>query len=759
MLRPRRHGLRWMTVASIAVLTASSYWYLRGHEPVVGRRDDTGPITFARHVAPIVFAKCSSCHLPGEAAPFSLLTYDDVRRRSRQIVDVTRKRFMPPWLPTEGHGDFVGSRRLTDQELQTLEQWVESGSPLGDESELAAAPAFTDGWQTGPPDLVLETPPYTLASQDRDVFRNFVVQIHLESPRWVQSIEIRPCNPRVTHHARLGVDSSNESARREGEDDQPGYSGMAWGQDPDGQLVIWAPGLVASPGTPGVAWRLHPQTSLVLHTHMQPSGKPEVVQFRIGIHFAKDPPEQHPAMLRIGTCDIDIPAGVRHHTVHDEYVLPVDVDVHTIFPHAHSLCRELHVVAERPDGSHEPLISIDHFDENWHDSYRYRRSVRLPRGTRLITTFAYDNSDDNPRNRHRPARRVVYGSNADDEMADVYLQVTAVHPDQRAVLMEHYKQYEMRSQVAGYRRSLELHPDDPWSQEGLASCYVGLGEPGKAVPILEQRLKAGPKAVFPVVSLGMVLLAAGDSVRAEEQLRRAIAIDGEYGLAWLGLGKALAAQKKTEPAEQAFRRAVELSPGSWEARLSVADFLIQRGELEKAKEICSAAANASPDIANVYLKLAEISAKQRNWAESLGYCSTAHRLAPYTHPHKVLLALYCVANGDQEGGVSLLLEARRESPFHPVPPLFLGQLARRRQQGKTARGYLAAAASLPLPDNWPESHKQRFLVLLQSERFQLAQQLQDADLARDALAQWLKCEPENRKLREMYDELVAGPAP
>jgi tetratricopeptide (TPR) repeat protein len=754
MAHQRRTVGHVMVVAAVGTLTAATCWQLRRAESPAALPDDTRPVTFSSDVAPIVFAKCSSCHHPGEAAPFSLLTHDDVRRRARQIVDVTQRRFMPPWLPSAGCGDFVGDRRLTDRELNALKLWVDAGTPRGDESKMAAAPTFVDGWQAGPPDLVLETPAYTLSSQERDVFRNFVVPIHLDGPRWVQSIELRPVNPRVTHHARLGVDSSNESIRREAENKEPGYAGMAWGQDPDGQLVIWAPGMVANPGTPGEAWRLFPSTCLVLHTHMQPSGKPEIVKFRVGIRFAKDAPDQHPAMLRIGTCDIDIPAGARRHIVSDQYVLPVDVDVHTVFPHAHSLCRELRIVAERPDGSTESLISIENFDENWHDSYRYRHPVRLPRGTRIVSTFAYDNSDENVRNRNHPARRVVYGSNATDEMADVYLQVATVHADQRAVLMEHYKRYDLRSQVVGYQRSLELDPGNPWSQEGLASCYVGLGEPGKAVAILEQRLKTGPTAVFPVVSLGMALLAGGDAVRAEARQREAISIDGEYALAWLGLGKSLAAQKKMDLAEPAFRRAVELSAGSWEARLSIADILIQRGEFEKAEEVCSAAASASPDVANVYLKLAEISAKRQNWDESLGYCETARRLAPYTHPPKVLLALFCVANGDRDRGLKLLHEARSESPTHPMAALILGQLARRQKQGDQAREYYAVAASLPIPDNWPESHKQRFLVSLHSERFQLAQQLYDIELARDSLAQWLKYEPGNSQLRKMYDDVA-----
>ncbi len=151
---------------------------------------------------------------------------------------------MPPWLPDAGQGDFLAARRLTEDELQTLRRWVEAGTPPGDAADSPPPPLFAEGWQAGAPDLVLQSPAFTLPGDGRDVFRNFVVPLNLGGPRWVSSIELRPDNPRVTHHARLGVDSSGESLRRTAEDGQPGYPGMAWGQDPDGQFVIWAPGMV-----------------------------------------------------------------------------------------------------------------------------------------------------------------------------------------------------------------------------------------------------------------------------------------------------------------------------------------------------------------------------------------------------------------------------------------------------------------------------------------------------------------------------------
>jgi tetratricopeptide (TPR) repeat protein len=348
---------------------------------------------------------------------------------------------------------------------------------------------------------------------------------------------------------------------------------------------------------------------------------------------------------------------------------------------------------------------------------------------------------------------VVYGSNVSDEMADVYLQVSAAHADQRAVLMENYKRYELQSEIVGYGKSLELYPENVWSQEALATCYVGIGAADKAIAVLEQRIKTGPAAVYPVVSLGMALLASGDVARAEAQLQQAIAIDGEDPLAWFGLGKALAAQNKTEPAEQAYGRAVELAPGLLEAHVNLADLLMRRGELDQAARICNAAIDDSPDVASVFMKLGEISARRKNFDQSLEFYESARRAAPYTHPPKVLLGVWCMGNGEQERGMKLLREARAESPDYPVTPLLLGQLASRQQQFDAARADFAAAASLAIPQNWPESHRQRFGVLLHSERFRLAEQLQDEALARDALAQWRNYDPQNPKLAKIAEAL------
>ena len=710
-------------------------------------------VSYSVNIRPIVLEKCVSCHQPGDAAPFSLLTYDDAKKRARQIADVTASGLMPPWLPRNEHGLFAGDRRLTDAQKQLLKAWADADAPAGPVVADAPATGAAAEWKLGKPDLILESPAYEVPAAGADEFRNFVIATGIDRPRWVESIELRPLNPRVTHHARIGLDDSRESERRDADDPLPGYAGMAWRRDPEGQLVTWVPGIQPGMVNRDFAWRLLPERKLVLHTHLQPSGKPETAQFRLGIRFTDEPPRLRPLVLRIGSRDIDIPAGERRHVLADEFTLPIDVTVHAVFPHAHSLCESINVAAELPDGKSVSLIEIEHFDEKWHDNYRYANPIELPRGTKLRSAFTYDNSAANPRNRHHPPVRVRYGSNADEEMADVYLQVVATEADEREMLVEDFKQYELKSKVIGFQRTLEGHPEDPFSREGLAASYVALGEPDKALAALTSYEAGAAESVYYLTHLGLVYATKGDHAKAEEVLRQALMKDRAFPLAWLGLGQALLSEAKLDEAEQAFRQATDLAPELTDAQLGLAGILMRGGKFDEAAAACEAALRNAPDHAPAHLKLAEIRVKQGRADDALELLRAAYFKAPYIHPPKVLLAVYSLQNGDPERARTLLQEACQEAPEHPVPELFLGQLAMNGDQLDVAREHLGRAAILPTPTNWPRSHRHRFLVLLHAERFHLAERLKDIGLAREAVAAWLLEEPGNGKLLELRREL------
>src|SRR5215469_16555377 len=111
--------------------------------------------TFYRNIAPIIYQNCSPCHRPGESGPFSLLNYEDARRHASQIASVTKRRFMPPWLPEAGYGEFEEERRLTDKEIQLIQQWVRAGAPAGRLADAPPAPKFNSEWMLGLPDMIL----------------------------------------------------------------------------------------------------------------------------------------------------------------------------------------------------------------------------------------------------------------------------------------------------------------------------------------------------------------------------------------------------------------------------------------------------------------------------------------------------------------------------------------------------------------------------------------------------------------------------
>src|SRR5262245_2655060 len=147
--------------------------------------------TFSRDIAPVVFQHCVSCHHPGQHAPFSLLTYEDVRPRARQITLVTKSRYMPPWKPEPGFADdFLGKRGLTEDQIATIERWSDGGAPEGDRADLPPGPAWSDGWRLGTPDLVIRMPePYEIPSGGPDIFRIFVLPVPTEVARYVKGLE------------------------------------------------------------------------------------------------------------------------------------------------------------------------------------------------------------------------------------------------------------------------------------------------------------------------------------------------------------------------------------------------------------------------------------------------------------------------------------------------------------------------------------------------------------------------------------------
>ena len=137
-----------------------------------------GALTFNKDIAPIIFNNCASCHRPNAVAPFSLLSYQDVKKRAKQIAYVTEKRIMPPWKADQGDYEFKDARRLTGEQIGMIGRWVEAGSPEGSPKDAPPPPAFDDSWRLGKPDLIVKmSEAYPVAADGPDIYRNFALPL------------------------------------------------------------------------------------------------------------------------------------------------------------------------------------------------------------------------------------------------------------------------------------------------------------------------------------------------------------------------------------------------------------------------------------------------------------------------------------------------------------------------------------------------------------------------------------------------------
>ncbi|MEZ5396424.1 MAG: hypothetical protein R2724_26980 [Bryobacterales bacterium] len=184
--------------------------------------------TFTKDVAPILFENCVSCHREGEAAPFSLLTYEDAKKRGALIAAVTEARYMPPWHAAEGAAPFRDERRLNEAQIATLSQWVKAGMPQGAARDLPKAPQFADGWQLGEPDLVVEfSDTFEIPADGPDLYRSFAIPLNLGEQKWVRAVEFRPQARGSSHHALFFWDGTGSAVKADVEDPDPGFGGMA----------------------------------------------------------------------------------------------------------------------------------------------------------------------------------------------------------------------------------------------------------------------------------------------------------------------------------------------------------------------------------------------------------------------------------------------------------------------------------------------------------------------------------------------------
>jgi uncharacterized protein DUF3471 len=444
-------------------------------------------VTFTKDVAPIFFNNCAECHRPGEGAPFSALSFKEVRPWAKSIREKVANRQMPPWHADPHYGEFKNNRALSQKEIDTIVAWVDGGAKEGDVKDLPPAPKFADGWNIGQPELVIQIPEEYTYKPGVDEYQYFDVDPKFTEDKYVTNVEARPGNRKIVHHilafiippgspnmARMTTDQrykamemalKNSPFYRDGyllrvKADQPviddacGSPNAARGGENHSILTGYAPGRNADVFQPGVARRI-PAGSIIrfqIHYSNQTLGGESVEKDRsmVGLIFAKEPPKQTVITNSVGNIYFKIPAGAENHRVTACSKLRRDTVLYGLMPHMHLRGKSMEYKIVYPDGKSETLINVPNYDFAWQTNYILKEPKRLPKGSLLTVTGYFDNSAKNKFNPD-PTKDVRYGEPTYDEMMlgfmDFVVEMPTVAQVDERILDRYTGKYELTPNI------------------------------------------------------------------------------------------------------------------------------------------------------------------------------------------------------------------------------------------------------------------------------------------------------------------------
>lgn len=387
----------------------------------------TAKVTFYEHIEPIIHSNCMPCHRPGQAAPFSLITYEDVSRKGEFIARVTKDRYMPPWKADPGFQQYRNARSLTDGDINLIQSWVLDGMPKGRRQKKGKD--RKDELPFDSPDLSLKiAEPYKIPVTGTDDFRFFNVQSGLPSDRFIRKIEFIPGNKRLVHHSRLMTDTTHKVRDIHGlSANDPKVNQFEKYPPVDKFLYGWVPGNFAIEFPRGTGKRLYKDSDIIVNIHYSPNRREnQEDQSTVNFYFTEEDSLREVYSLAIAEQNITngpfvIPADETK-TFYSKFgPIPIDISAVAVLPHMHFLGKTFRAFAVTPDGDAIFLIKIDNWDFNWQETYQFTRLQKIPRGSSIFVEATFDNTMQNPANPTRPPKTVTYGWETASEMLDMIL--------------------------------------------------------------------------------------------------------------------------------------------------------------------------------------------------------------------------------------------------------------------------------------------------------------------------------------------------
>jgi hypothetical protein len=387
---------------------------------------NTGAVSFNKDVLPILQKHCQTCHRPGEIAPMSLLSYTEARPWAKAIKTAVVTEKMPPWFADANVGHFANDRRLSAAEVGTLTAWADNGALEGDKKDAPPPLKFPEGWNIKP-DMIIEMPKeFHVAATGTINYQNILVKANFKEDTWVVAAEMRAGNPKVVHHMRAIVRPPNSKWMVKaipGEAYESGSEEMANGQDGTDLLGKYNPGLGAqSFDVDGSAKFVPKGSDIVFNIHYTSVGTPQVDLSKVGLVFAKNPPQKR-YWMSPGTpaaFNLVIPPGESNAEVVSEVTVGVnDAKLVYIQPHLHLRGKDYEVRVTYPTGESETVFK-GKWNFDWQIGYQLAKPMPLPKGTRVLTIAHYDNSANNKYNPD-PNKEVRWGDQNWDEMQSGFI--------------------------------------------------------------------------------------------------------------------------------------------------------------------------------------------------------------------------------------------------------------------------------------------------------------------------------------------------
>jgi mono/diheme cytochrome c family protein len=355
-------------------------------------------VTFNKDIAPIFFKSCAECHRAGEVAPFSVMSFKDVRPWAKSIREKIISKEMPPWHADPAHGEWINDRRLSQAEIDKITAWIDGGTKEGNAKDLPPAPKFEDGWAIGKPDETFSIPEQNVAATGVVAYQYFKVPTNFKEDRWISAAEIRSTGRAAIHHVIVFIQDPKNQSRTDGN-----------------LLAGFAPGEQPTRFRPGFAKKVPAGATLYFQMHYTPNGTALKDVTTIGLKYAKEEPKHQVLTRPVLNTGFKIPAGAANHEVKSTYTFSEDTHITSFMPHMHLRGKDFVFKAIFPDGTSKILLNVPKYDFSWQTYYVPKEPVAVPKGTRIECTAHFDNSTANKYNPD-PTKDVKWGDQTWEEM-------------------------------------------------------------------------------------------------------------------------------------------------------------------------------------------------------------------------------------------------------------------------------------------------------------------------------------------------------